>query len=663
MDAQKRNWDVVAGEMARTLGERFDPEWKGSMRERIVRHLAHDLPHIDHTVIGNAIDRTVRTIHFPIDWRHFICLLLRHLPGSWVKLTSNPGFDASTMLLLTDGTVMVQEQGGLRWKKLTPDAHGSYVNGTWSDLAPMHNTRRYYASAVLQDGRVFVCGGEYSDAGSETNKTEMYDPTSDTWTQLASPPGWTQVGDSPCAVLPDGRVLVGSLNTTNTAIYDPATDTWTAGPAKGSSSSEESWVLLPDETVVTVRCNSSNIADKYVASSNSWVGGGTLPVGIVEVSSSEIGAGVLLNDGDAFYAGANGHTAVYTPPAIASNPGTWVQGPDFPNDANGQTVGCKDTPSCLMTNGKVLVAAGPVDGAAGDWLTPTYFFEYDGATLNRVADPPNATNVPYIGRMLLLPTGQILFAAQTNAIYAYNYYGCPDASWRPEITSYPATIIGGFTYSIQGFRFNGMSQAVGYGDDAAAATNYPLVRIRHIASGTITYCRTFDHSSMGVATGSAPTSTNFTVPYGIPLGASEICVVANGISSPCCPLVAKPKKYPWSHYEMWQRLIGSLADGPLWALGPHGPVPVDPWGPKYANAVHEAQHQILEGFKALEELGRTLDAERQRAAKAVTLAPDDGNDQNGSENGNESEGAKGANVSGASLRRSEPREPVGSGQD
>ena len=290
-------------------------------------------------------------------------------------------------------------------------------------------------------------------------------------------------------MLPDGRLLLGNLDNTNTAIFDPASDSWTAGPAKGAAASEESWVLLPDETVVTVRCNSSNLADKYVASSNTWVSGGTLPVGIVELASSEIGAGVLLNNGHAFFAGATNHTAVYTPPAVASDPGTWTQGPDFPNDSMGQTVGCKDTPSCLMTNGKVLIAAGPVDGVGNDWLTPTYFFEYDGASLNRAADPPNATNVPYIGRMLLIPTGQILFAAQTNELYAYTYSGCPDASWRPQITSYPSDVTAGFTYTIQGVRFNGMSQAVGYGDDAAAATNYPLVRIRHIATGAITYCR------------------------------------------------------------------------------------------------------------------------------------------------------------------------------
>ena len=197
MEGHTRSWDAVAADMTRTLGERFEPEWKEGLHERIVRQLTHELPQLDQTTIGKAVDRAVGEVRFPIDWRRFLCFLLYHLPGQWVKVANNPGFGASTMLLLTDGTVMVQEEGGVRWKKLTPDAHGSYVNGTWSDLAPMHHTRRYYASAVLRDGRVLVSGGEYSDAGSETNATEMYDPVNDTWTEISAPTGWSRIGDSP----------------------------------------------------------------------------------------------------------------------------------------------------------------------------------------------------------------------------------------------------------------------------------------------------------------------------------------------------------------------------------------------------------------------------------------------------------------------------------
>ena len=49
------------------------------------------------------------------------------MSGSWQPLKQQPTFFASTMLLLTDGTVMCQESGGRNWWRLTPDATGNYV--------------------------------------------------------------------------------------------------------------------------------------------------------------------------------------------------------------------------------------------------------------------------------------------------------------------------------------------------------------------------------------------------------------------------------------------------------------------------------------------------------------------------------------------------------
>lgn len=624
METHPKEIDKLIERIEKKLGAAYDPKRRKEAREVLADLVHEQVRYVKRDEVLRYVDQAFKRYPFPLDWRRWLCIIFNLLPGRWVKLDNNPGFGASTMLLLTDGTVMCQEQGGKRWKKLTPDNKGSYIKGTWSDLAPMNNTRRYYASAVLNDGRVFVSGGEYSDAGSETNKSEVYDPITDTWTPISAPTGWTRVGDAANAVLPDGRVLMGNLDDTRTAIYDPVTNSWTAGPAKGSRSAEESWVLLPDDTVITVRCNSSRRADKYVATTNTWVDGGTLPQGIVETASSEIGAGVLLNDGRAFFAGANNHTALYTPPAVASDPGTWNSGPDFPNNPSGQTMGCKDTPSCLMTNGKVLISAGPVNGVANDFLSPTSFFEYDGAALHRVADPPNSTGVPYIGRMLLLPTGQILYAAQTDAVYAYTYFSCPEASWRPQITACPTAVRHMGSYTLHGRLLNGNSQAVGYGDDASAATNYPIVRIRHKASGTVTYCRTGDHSTMAVATGSAIEHTNFRVPWTAPIGPSELYVVANGIASYAYDINVRAFRWPWAFDEaIYKYLIGSLADGPLWVLGPHGPIPVDPWGPKYKAEAKEALKQLVKSVEKLRELGGKVQQLRGKAAQAAPLAPDD----------------------------------------
>ena len=84
------------------------------------------------------------------------------MAGKWLPLTNQPGFNTSTMILLTDGRIMVQEEGTVHWHALTPDDSGNYINGTWTTLSDMSVWRRYYASGVMKDGRVFICGGEQS---------------------------------------------------------------------------------------------------------------------------------------------------------------------------------------------------------------------------------------------------------------------------------------------------------------------------------------------------------------------------------------------------------------------------------------------------------------------------------------------------------------------
>src|SRR5450432_2105923 len=58
----------------------------------------------------------------------------------WTPLKHQPtfmAFGASLPMLLTDGSVLVQDTCATDWWRLTPDQHGSYVNGTWSPVASM----------------------------------------------------------------------------------------------------------------------------------------------------------------------------------------------------------------------------------------------------------------------------------------------------------------------------------------------------------------------------------------------------------------------------------------------------------------------------------------------------------------------------------------------
>ena len=99
---------------------------------------------------------------------------LNHQPCS----TGQPCFLPGSALLLTDGSVIVEGTFSGNWYRLTPDNSGSYVNGTWSQLAslPAGYSPLYFASAVLPDGRVIVEGGEFQLWHQSTN---VYNSRSD----------------------------------------------------------------------------------------------------------------------------------------------------------------------------------------------------------------------------------------------------------------------------------------------------------------------------------------------------------------------------------------------------------------------------------------------------------------------------------------------------
>ncbi len=95
----------------------------------------------------------------------------------------------------------------------------------------------------------------------------------------------------------------------------------------------------------------------------------------------------------------------------------------------------------------------------------------------------------------------------------------------------PSTITHGQSYEATGTQFNGLSQGAAYGDDFQDATNFALVRITNNATTHVFYAKTFNPSTMAVATGSKLVGTHFIVPDSIETGASTLEVVTNGIPS------------------------------------------------------------------------------------------------------------------------------------
>ncbi|HZU25982.1 MAG TPA: Ig-like domain repeat protein [Bryobacteraceae bacterium] len=494
--------------------------------------------------------------------------------AQWTSLAHAFPGHPETCVLLTNGDAMCHEYGTNHWHRLTPDNNGSYANGTWDSppIADMPQGRdtsnvsgttcnpctyapTYFSSAVLPDGRVVVIGGEYNaQTGNnqvDTNIGFLYDPKANTWsTQLTEPFGTGNIGDAQSVILQNGTMLLANINNTNLASFDPSTLTFTAVNPTGKldRNDEEGWTILPDGKVLTVDAITADSFEIYDPATQTWGNSGsTAGVSLSDTggncNSQEIGPAVSRPDGTIinFTGNPAGQNAVYT---ISS--GTWAHNTnmDFPSISSKQ-YGAADAPASLLPNGNVLVQSSPVVcrqvGSPPKYSifnTPSHFFEWDGTNLTQVSDPPSASSlISYQGRMLLLPTGEVLFTAYdqniTDVAQIYSNGGAPQDAWRPIVDSVPSVLGLGNTYVVSGRQFNGFSQGASYGDDAQMATNYPLVRIRNNGSGHVFYARTHDHSRMGVeAVGSsAAVSTSFDVPSGMETGASQLFVVTNGIPS------------------------------------------------------------------------------------------------------------------------------------
>ncbi len=458
--------------------------------------------------------------------------------GSWTALTHFPAFGCNGgMILLSDGTVLAKSYGGTAltgdqgngtiYTRLTPDASGSYVNGTWSTISPMQYDRLYYSSQVLKDGRLYVAGGEY---GGGLTHGEVYDPLTNTWT-LTPDPG-INISDANSEILEDGRVLQALVggDFLHTVIYNPATNTYSPGPSTLDYADESAWLKLPDNSIlyidVTVN-GDDHSTERYIPATNSWIADATVPVSVYDPYGFEAGGAFLLPDGRGFFLGSTGHTAYYTPSGTTAN-GAWTAGPDIPN-----AQGTPDAAAAMMVNGKILCAVSPIPTSGDHFPTPTSFYEFDYLTnsFTQVGAPGGGTtnnNSSYISNMLDLPDGTVLFANQGDAqYYIYTPNGAAVAAGKPAITGVLQT--SSTTYNLTGTGFNGISEGACYGDDWQSETNFPVVRLT--LGSNVYYCRTTNWNSTGVMRGNKPDSVTMTLPAGLPDGTYSMVVTANGIAS------------------------------------------------------------------------------------------------------------------------------------
>ncbi len=477
--------------------------------------------------------------------------------GTWQTTAQAPASGLTNPLLLTDGSVIFLDYLTGAWYKLTPDNTGSYVNGTWSQIAslPSGYSPLYFASAVLPDGRAIIMGGEYNgnfNAGPVwTSLGAIYDPVANTWTSVSPPTGsgWTNaspvgscnggIGDAASVVLPNGTFMLGASCAAPPldALLNATTLGWSSTGVPNSYQDQQGYTLLQSGKVLTVDVWNPPAAQQYDPGTGLWTAIASTPVSLVDPAAcgnDAMGPAVMRPDGTVVAFGGNtgctasptNPTAIYTP---SSN--SWIAGPNLPAvcGSNGRT-SCTlaNAPAAMLPNGNILFAA-----SAGYLSAPTHFFEFTSANaINQVADDVNfaSSSSAYYYNFLVLPNGQVLATDTSSSVEIYTPTGAANSAWAPAITSVASCVTPGSSYALSGTQLNGLSQGAASGEAVQGASNYPLVGIVNNATQHVFYARTSGHSTMSIAPGQAG-STNFQVASATETGASTLYVVANGISS------------------------------------------------------------------------------------------------------------------------------------
>lgn len=369
--------------------------------------------------------------------------------------------------------------------------------------------------AKLADGSILNYD-LFKSKATNGSYAEKYNPTTGLWSSI-SPSDGSALGTipqlssnslgselGPIIRLQDGRIFcIGA--TQHTALYNPATNTWAAGPDIMGTLNGIPSPFGGDDSPAAI-----------------------LPNGHV-ILGADAGASQFKAPGDI----TTGSNIITNIPSTAILQVGWaISGTGIPSSS---TITSVDSPSQIhINNNATATTAGLTITFGATFSIPTQLFDFDPSTNSispvspAIPDARLNTTPVYPKRMLVLPTGQMLFSDASSQIWVYTPDGAPNPALRPVINS--AAYTGGGNFTLTGKQLNGQSAGAAYGDDDQMDSNYPIVRMTN-SSGNVFYARTTNWSNTGVAGGSAPETVNFTLNPALTPGMYTVVVSGSGISS------------------------------------------------------------------------------------------------------------------------------------
>ena len=153
-------------------------------------------------------------------------------------------------------------------------------SNTWTMAPNLNDVRAFHGSSVLEDGNVLVSGGISNTSSTAIqNSTEAFDTTTNTWT-LKAPLNTARAyhnqvtfidatGNSKAMVIGGGDASGKQLSSTE--IYDPSSNTWSLGPNMNSTRYNYfSAITLHDGRILVVGGNTTGDSEVYDPLTNQW---------------------------------------------------------------------------------------------------------------------------------------------------------------------------------------------------------------------------------------------------------------------------------------------------------------------------------------------------------------------------------------------------------
>jgi Abnormal spindle-like microcephaly-assoc'd, ASPM-SPD-2-Hydin/Galactose oxidase, central domain/Kelch motif len=212
-------------------------------------------------------------------------------------------------VVLKNGIVLVSGGLGASGTSLNGAELYSPTTGTWSSAGALLVARYGQTATLLPNGKVLVSGGcTANGCGTSTGDSEIYDPTSNSWSTTGSLT--TARGLHTAVLLKTGKVLAigGYMGgpIPSCELYDPTKGTWSAAASSIVARYLNVSTLLTDGKVLATGGKPSrgptNSAELYDPAANTWTLTGSMSIGRYGHTAG------LLPDGTVVVAGGIGQS-------------------------------------------------------------------------------------------------------------------------------------------------------------------------------------------------------------------------------------------------------------------------------------------------------------------------------------------------------------------